>query len=70
VLFILVRARCAALDRRLDCPTDAWIAVAKQGRTVAGAEVDILAAIEVPHAAAGGAVEVEGVTDGAVDARG
>src|SRR5262249_61404604 len=68
-LLVLVGAGGAALQDRLDSPADARVAVAEQGGAVAATQVDVLAAVEVTDAAAGGPVEQHGVPDGPVQAR-
>src|SRR5690606_7655659 len=40
---------------------DAWMVVAQQQRAVAAAVIDILAAVDVPFARAGGALDVDAV---------
>ena len=65
VQLVLVGAGGAALQRRFDGLAHARVAVAQQRRAVAAAEVDVLPAVEVPHAAAFGAVEVHGMAQGA-----
>ena len=69
VQFVLVGAGGAAIQHRLHGAPHARIAVAQQGRAVAATQVDVFAAVEVPDAAAVGAVEEHGVAERPVDAR-
>ena len=69
VQFIFVGAGGAAVQHRLDGAAHARVAVAEQRGAVAATEVEILAAVQVPDAAAVGSVEVERMADGAIDAR-
>src|SRR5216683_6997085 len=67
--FVLVRTGRAARQRLFDRPSHARVAVTQQRGAVAATEVDVLAAVQVPDAAAVGAVDEQGVAQRPVEPR-
>src|SRR5262249_23728583 len=69
VQLVLVGAGGAARQHRLDGPPHPGVAGAQERGAVAATEVEVFTTVEVPQAAAGGAVEVHRVPDRPVEAR-